>query len=435
MEDTTPKLVGTSDLIGSDTILNLIEQNIKDAELITIITDYINEDGWNLLDPLLTNAFKRKCPIWLFSNAGYDNTDYSLLDKLNKDRENFYGMIFHNERIKMSHAKIWVFDKPKESVIIVGSANITKSALCENLELGVELKTQKNTSLYKAVSWIIKIWKDHSHKPNKDEIEKYEVCKHKKLVNTSEISKIKDFRCEMSFDTSNLDLIKEYPSNGNNDNGKKKSKNKTNDALTEFTGYVLQHKNEFSQHDNFKLLLRIYANMLDYREKQNKPTLKDLLSNLPQSIKIDKNILNKIYENSKEGKYLSMSRSIRAPFNITNANIEATLELFDGICKTTEHEKLLDAFITFYKNTKEMKPSGLGVITGILSCLKPNDFVACTSRTRKLANDFEPEYRKYIRCSSFDCYPYLNEIFRYISEHHCVELSELDRRVGGLGTP
>lgn len=124
------ELVGTPRSLFSVTILDSIKQNIKDAKSLTIVTGYITEAGWKLLNPAITAALKRKCLVRLFSDSSLINTDYSLLFKLNKvlnkKSKNFYGMVFDGPNIKMLHAKFLIFDKPRnKSVIIVGSANIT----------------------------------------------------------------------------------------------------------------------------------------------------------------------------------------------------------------------------------------------------------------------------------------------------------------------
>ena len=378
--------------------------------------------------------------IRLFSDARQINTDYSLLSKLNKElnknEKNFYGMVFNKTDIKMLHAKVLVFDKPGgKSVVVVSSTNITESALCSNLELGIQLETQRSSDFYNDISRVIKALKECSHEPTEKEVRDYEEnrpqikrwwkeSERKPTDKTGdEIRKIRKFRSEIkqNFDPRQLNIIQNHP--------KRESKSGENDAVNHFTELILQYRREFSQVDNFKLMLRIYANILNHGSK--KPSLREQLTDLQQRIGIKNSTINQIYGDSVPGKYLALPRSVREPFRIRPVHVEATLDLIDRFYHGTDYEQLLYTFITFSSKTREMAPRGIGLVTGILASLQPTLFVVCNRRTRALWEEFEkPKYQRIINSSLFYKYPYFNEIFRYISEKTGRELRELDLNSG-----
>ena len=345
-------------------------------------------------------------------------------------------MVFDGAGVKMLHAKVLVFDKSGgKSVVVVSSANITESALCSNLELGIQLETQKGSDFYNDVSRVIKALKECSHEPTEKEVDDYErnrpqikkwwrESERKPTDKTrEEIRKIIKFRSEIkqNLDPKKLSIIQNYP--------KRESKPGENNAVNHFTKLVLQNKREFSQVDNFKLMLRVYANILNYGSK--KPSLREQLTDLQQRIGIKNSIINQIYDDSVPGKYLGLPRSVRGPFSITPVHVEATLDLIDRFYRGTDYEQLLYAFITFSSETGKMTPRGIGLVTGILASLKSDLFVVCNRRTRALWEEFEkPQYQRIINSNLFDKYPYFNEIFRYISEKTGRKLRELDLNSG-----
>lgn len=439
------ELVGTPRSLFSVTILDSIKQNIKDAKSLTIVTGYITEAGWKLLNPAITAALKRKCLVRLFSDSSLINTDYSLLFKLNKvlnkKSKNFYGMVFDGPNIKMLHAKFLIFDKPRnKSVIIVGSANITYPALSSNLELGIQLETQTNSDFYKKISPVLETLEKYSHEPTEEENNYYlknkQQIEEKRSLQTrfpglrrqkkdKKIFDVKEFRNNIKQDFNDPQLINDIQRLSKQKVGSEQDN--TGKAITNFTKLVLENKEKFSQIDNFKLMLRIYANILDYSSK--KPSLENLLTeDLQSRIKVKENAVNQISSDSIPGRYLGLTRGVREPYKIKPTHIEAILDLINKFYDGTDYEMLLNTFITFDKKTKKMKPRGIGLVTGVLAALKPNLFVVCNRRTRTLRKiSKQAKYKGIFSSKSFENYPKFNEIFRYLSERAGIsDLRKLD---------
>jgi len=171
------ELVGTPKTVFSSTMLDAVKGNIKDSKSIIMVTGFLTEDGWNLIHDDIAAAIKRKCKVKLFSDSKPLNTDYSLLQRLNKELnkkgKRFYGMVFESEKIKKLHAKFFVFEKEDGIVVIITSSNITYPAFSSNLELGIKLTVDKEDKFYRNITRVIEDIEDNSREPAKEEYSSY----------------------------------------------------------------------------------------------------------------------------------------------------------------------------------------------------------------------------------------------------------------------
>lgn len=445
MKNQSITLIGTPKTIFSNTILDAIKQNAKDAESITMVTGYLTTAGWKLIKKEIEHAIKRKCLVRLFSDSSFLNTDYSLIYNLNKKLniryKNFYGMVFNANNIPMLHAKMLIFDKiNKKSVVIIGSSNITNPALFSNLEAGITFDIKNTTPFYRNISAIVEALEENSHEPSKDELANY--IKNKKIIEMKRkveqnriivrnkykipntLFSIKKFRSQIKQEFNDKNLL-------NNVQMALRPKdtsdyNDTNKAVQKFTEIVLKNRIKFSEPHLFKSMLRIYANILDHRSRKH--VLEELLKDLRSSMNIRNETIRQIMIYSVPGLYRTITRGLGSKFRITQSHILETLNLIQNFYTNKNYEALLVTFLNFDKKTKNMKPRGIGLITGILSSLRPSDFIVWNRRTRSLRKISKQEkYKKILSSKSFNNYPFFNEIFRYISQRLGInDLRKLD---------
>lgn len=441
MNHPEPKLVGTPRAHVSP-ILDSIRQNAKNAKSITVIAGYFNQNGWDLLYEHMSAALGRKCPVRVFADSNFLNTDYSLLfdlnESMNKEGKSFSARVFNTAEIRMLHAKVLIFDKPKnKSVVIASSANITGSALCSNLELGIEIETRRTSGFYKNLSGIVEFLQDKSDEPTAEDVNRYK----KFLPRANALKRARrqlemslqtgtgygfgnEIRRELVLDPELIGKIREYSKDP--DVSESIKSDDTGKAVREFTKLVIAHREVFSRLENFRLLLRIYSNMLNLDDEEQ--GLDELLTKAQSLIKAG--IPIKRICGYSPGRYHSWHRgadydNLRA----SRSHIKATMDLIELFHRGNEYETLLRAFKTFVDKTDGMKPNGIGHITGILEALHP-DFIVCNEQTRNMAEELGQErYRKILRSRSLKRYPEFNEIFRYMSELAGIDMRTMDRVV------
>lgn len=418
-------------------VLDLIKQNIKDAESVTVIAGYLDRRGWDLLHKEMCAAVSRKCPVRVFSDAHFSNTNYSLLfglnRKLNKTGRNFYGNVFRASGIKMLHAKMLIFAKPGDKyVVIASSANITGPALRSNLELGIQVEVQRTDKLYEDLSDIVGFLQENAHEPTREEVGKYrrfrermdaldrkrrQLERHTPLRAKRPEPKrhsAEKFRNELKLRFDEPEFIADMQERSEDPSAKEKDE--TGRAVRRFTKLVLSHRRIFSKQNNFKLLLRIYANILHYTH--NKPKLEELLEDL-ESIIPENNLADQFYDDSIPGRYAGLTRNVSVKSPISRPHIAATLVLLGKFYddNDNDYETLCEAFETFCKKTGKMKPRPIAFVTGILEALQPDLFVVCNARTRFMGEQLvQKQYRRILRSNSLENYLEFNEIFRHIAE-------------------
>lgn len=441
-----PDIIGTPKTLFSSSVLDSVRQNIKDSKSLIIVTGFLTRGGWNLIRKEVLAAAKRKCLIRVFSDFRELNTDYSLLFRLNrelnKEGRNFYGMVFEDEEITMLHAKLFIFEKEeKKSVVIIGSSNLTYPALLSNLEACTVLTVSNDSEFYKSVARIIETLESGSHEPTKQEYLEYvrnrteiEAARSALLAESKKqalvrktgreiISEIKKFRSRIKHDFNDTQLLEAV--RRALEKGKGRLPDRCGISISLFTKLVLANRNIFSNPDSFKLMLQIYGNILTYAD--TKRNLEKLLrDNLESYLHVEKSVVRKILLDSIPGRYDGLIRGVSEPFKIRQSHIKETVDLLHAFLNTDSYDDLLDRFIRFHRRTRCLQPRGIGLLTGIMSALRPNLFIVCNKRTRTLSR-ISKQYEKVLKNDSFENYPKFNEIFRYLGERTgLANLRELD---------
>lgn len=136
---------------GVRAISSVIEENMAAAKTeICIITFTFTS---NKICTLIEKALERGVKIELMINH-LDEQPEIIRDNLRKlsNKYNYFVLKSFNEKNGILHAKVFIFDR---KVAIVGSANLSMSAMEKNYEMALLVKGEPVTQIYNAIKNII----------------------------------------------------------------------------------------------------------------------------------------------------------------------------------------------------------------------------------------------------------------------------------------
>ena len=168
-------------------------------------------------------------------------------------------------------------------------------------------------------------------------------------------------------------LIEKFNATHTEDDLKKdeKSRRDTNMAVQLFSRFVVANKNRFRNDKDFHQMQRAYLNILQYADGK-KMVIGEVLDSFDG---LDPGIKDRIKSLSREGKYVGIARTLRRK----NAHYRTKfLDLIEAFTADHPYDVLLGKFKRFRGGTRG---GGAAALTGILSSLQPEHFMAYNTRS------------------------------------------------------
>lgn len=113
-----------------DFLVSCLEES--DFEVVNIIVAFARNSGVLRLKPALEQFKAYGSKVNIFVGIDLDGTSYEALVSLSKLADTLY--VVHSESEQTFHSKIYNFTKEGNSIVVVGSNNLTAGGLWTNLE-------------------------------------------------------------------------------------------------------------------------------------------------------------------------------------------------------------------------------------------------------------------------------------------------------------
>ncbi|MGG3470230.1 DEAD/DEAH box helicase [Neobacillus pocheonensis] len=140
MEATEKKLIVNSD---KGNLLRELVKSMNECERFYFSVAFINFSGLQLLLDPLKEAEKKGIKGKIITSTYLNFTDAKALEKL-KEFNNVELKVFVTDKEIGFHTKAYIFEYRDSYKVIIGSSNITQSALKSNIEWNVEIMTKEN---------------------------------------------------------------------------------------------------------------------------------------------------------------------------------------------------------------------------------------------------------------------------------------------------
>lgn len=139
-------------IINSDkgNLLTEIIKSLNDCKRFYFSVAFINFSGLQLLLDPLKQAADRGVEGRIITSTYLNFTEVKALEKI-KEFSNIDLKIFNNVSEKGFHTKVYIFEYEDEFKVIIGSANITQSALKSNIEWNVGIISKENSEFMSEV--------------------------------------------------------------------------------------------------------------------------------------------------------------------------------------------------------------------------------------------------------------------------------------------
>lgn len=192
-EDYRPKLIVNDEKFGDKILTSIIKELEKCNEFCFSIA-FITNSGICVLLKTLEKLRNKGVKGKIIASEYLTFTEPNALRRL---------LSFENISLKVntadqkSHAKGYIFKNGNEGTVIIGSSNITQSALCENKEWNIRITSTENGEIYKQVLKEFDYTFNNATTVSEDWIEQYE-----KIYNHNYNTK-KDFLAESKLLTLN----------------------------------------------------------------------------------------------------------------------------------------------------------------------------------------------------------------------------------------
>ncbi|MBC8213214.1 MAG: phospholipase D family protein [Candidatus Marinimicrobia bacterium] len=149
---------------GDQSLGELITELARNADRISIATAFLREEGLELL-----KKFIDKIEIRVICGIDGQLSDVKALAKITRiPNSKMKGMVYKNLMgVKMFHSKLYIFEKGKETEVIIGSSNFTEPGTSQNEEINIYLK-RKNTDEFvtSAMNYFLDLWNNRSDEVN-----------------------------------------------------------------------------------------------------------------------------------------------------------------------------------------------------------------------------------------------------------------------------
>lgn len=131
-------------------LLNELIMSIKECERFYFSVAFINYSGLQLLLDPIKEAAEKGINGKIITSTYLNFTDAKALEKL-KEFQNVALKVFVTDKEIGFHTKAYIFEYSNRYKVIIGSSNITQSALKSNIEWNVEIISKQDASFIKDV--------------------------------------------------------------------------------------------------------------------------------------------------------------------------------------------------------------------------------------------------------------------------------------------
>lgn len=139
-----------------------LRENIREAKSCYILTSFVMDSGVKLLEPLLREAAERGAEIKLVTGDYLFITQPAALERLLTIHPSIELRLWNSRGVSF-HPKAYIFENEKEGLFIVGSSNMSKSALTAGVEWNVVVQGSAEEDVYDdVVSQFFKVFYDES---------------------------------------------------------------------------------------------------------------------------------------------------------------------------------------------------------------------------------------------------------------------------------
>ncbi|MGM0852610.1 MAG: DEAD/DEAH box helicase [Bacillota bacterium] len=158
---------------NSGNLLNELIQSIKECKRFYFSVAFINFSGLQLLLESLKIAEEKGIKGQILTSTYLNFTDPKAMEKI-KQFENIDLKVFVTDKEIGFHTKVYVFEYEESYKVIIGSSNITQSALKSNIEWNVEIVTKENGAFIKDILKEYQHLWEKSQNADEDFISQYE---------------------------------------------------------------------------------------------------------------------------------------------------------------------------------------------------------------------------------------------------------------------
>ncbi|MDO7487588.1 DEAD/DEAH box helicase family protein [Peribacillus frigoritolerans] len=139
-------------IVNSDkgNLLNELISSINECEKFYFSVAFINYSGLQMLLDTFKNAEKRGVKGKIITSTYLNFTEAKALKKIN-EFSNIHLKIFETDKAIGFHTKAYIFEFKDSYKVIIGSSNITQSALKSNIEWNVEIIAKEDAQFLKDV--------------------------------------------------------------------------------------------------------------------------------------------------------------------------------------------------------------------------------------------------------------------------------------------
>ncbi|MGM9929074.1 MAG: DEAD/DEAH box helicase family protein, partial [Bacillus sp. (in: firmicutes)] len=116
-----------------------VQKGIQQAKACYILTSFVMNSGVKLLEPLLKEAAERGCDIKVLTGDYLYITQPEALQRLINIHPAIEVRLWKSRGISF-HPKAYMFEQEEDGLFIVGSSNLSKSALTKGVEWNVSVK-------------------------------------------------------------------------------------------------------------------------------------------------------------------------------------------------------------------------------------------------------------------------------------------------------
>lgn len=199
-----------------------LNDEIKNIKNIKIGVAFIKLSGFNIIKEIINNVLKNKINIEIYCGTDLFLTEPdALLNLFLLFKKNITGKLFITKiKNRMFHPKIYFIEKEYESIVIIGSANLTEAGLKNNIEISSINKIKNNDEEYKIIIETFNYFKNNS-----DEASIIEINKYKRKYQASNKIIVKSTK-EITEKINNINIVnnktlKKHLTNFNNDKNEK----------------------------------------------------------------------------------------------------------------------------------------------------------------------------------------------------------------------
>jgi len=185
------------------TMYDVLSNCIEKSQVIRIAVAFAQNSGFRLIKEALNEFFKSGGKATILIGLDFHTTDPIVLRELLSYREagyylDFYCMHGKQKELLVYHPKLYLFNHGDNVVSIIGSSNLSKGGLLDNVELNVEISMKDTEEIYSDLteSYLKMKFMENRFKPTHEYIDCYEdlhkkVRKGKSIINQPLYQKFK----------------------------------------------------------------------------------------------------------------------------------------------------------------------------------------------------------------------------------------------------